>query len=260
LITLLSNATSRLIPFSDETEADDESTEYGANKKLVPVNVTGSKQAGFISVNLSIESDERFLAVDTTFDACAEHALLRQFLIEKEKGIPVSNITPKSQISIAGGKKQDIKDVHLALNTNTKLVSHLVFESCFPEQSLRGGNKRGSDEDAATFTPASLIKSPGDFCRGDVVFMKVLNNEGIGYTDVVGFFVDYDKNPAYTRGDYESKSMMVIQVPKYDKDEVKEVTNYFVCVHSAAPTLVLKASFCPYLCTCNYISTLLQQS
>ena len=67
--------------FSGETEADDDSTEYGTNKNLVPVNVTGSKQAGFISVQLSIDSDVRFLNKETVFNACDAHASHRRFLI-----------------------------------------------------------------------------------------------------------------------------------------------------------------------------------
>ena len=215
----------------------------------MPVNVTGSKQAGFISVQLSIDSDKRFLNKDTVFDACDAHASHRLFLIEKEKGIPLSNFLRGTAISIAGGKKQDIKDVHIATNTVSKGLSHLVFECAISDRASQVNKKRGSENAVVTYTPATVMNKPGNFVSGDVVLMKVLVNDDTGYTDRVGFFVGYDKNPAYTCGDFESKSVMVIQVPQYDDDgKIKEATNYFVCVHSAAPTLVLKASFYHYLC------------
>jgi hypothetical protein len=212
----------------------------------VPVNVTGSKQAGFISVHLSIESDKRFLTKETVFDACEAPASHRRFLIEKEKGIPLSNFLRGTEISIAGGKKQDIQDVHIATNTGTKGMSHLVFECVISARASQESKRKGSEKAVATYTPSTAMKSLGNFVLGDVVLMKVPVNEDTGYTDRVGFFVGYAQNPAYTRGDFESRSMMVIQVPQYDADEeINEATNYFVCVHSATPTLVLKASFLP---------------
>ena len=161
----------------------------------------------------------------------------------------MSNFLRGTEISIAGGKKQDIQDVHIATNTVSKGLSHLVFEYVISERASQGNKRKGTEKAVATYTPATVMKSPGNFVEGDVVLMKVSVNGDTGYTDRVGFFVGYDKNPAYTCGDFESKSVMVIQVPQYDDDgKIKEATNYFVCVHSAAPTLVLQASFYHYLC------------
>lgn len=243
-----------------DDEATDEEDSADSVKKYVPVNVTGSLQAGLLSVNLSSECDKRLLHEGTVFeqgilrfpsfeDAEYMSGSVTDFQIPKELGRSIPNYFPGCSVDMPVIGNVVVKTVHGALNSESPASSHFVFE-CEGAPEKKKITNAHTASTVTTYAPATSLAGVA-LKKGDVVVLKVFekkknSDKDKSWNDVLGIFRGYEKNPIFKYGAYEDESLMVIQAPVYkdeDEHELSEVRNFFVSVDSAAYGLVLPVSF-----------------